>query len=266
MKTFLAAVLAVPLALYCGAEVRAASIRIDYTALITAIEFYDYVVGIPDFTAGITPGTTEISGSLTYDLNQVGTQITNATGEFGSYVLQNIDVSLPTVSYSLVDNTPGISVRNNVDFGVGVNDQLIFYRSVPVVGVDQRLYASLSLSGADMGVFSSVDLPTSLALADFPDRRFAFDYANIYPSPGDITLSGTITSLTVVPVPEPSAVVLLGMGLAASLVLWRRKAVAGHSGRRDWSSTSRLKRRSVWSLAILCAALLVAPVWCRPGR
>jgi len=75
------------------------------------------------------PGATQLAGSFEYDSNAPGTTISNSSGDFGIYTGNFISVDLPLGTVlvdGLSNNFTQVNVRDNVNFGFGVNDQFLF--------------------------------------------------------------------------------------------------------------------------------------------
>ena len=92
--------------------------------------------------------------------------------------------------------------------------------------------ASVSFVNQTTDVLGGLAPPTSLSLADFPGASLSVVGDNGSPD-AKILYSGTITSLSAVPVPEPSALAAIGLGGAAGWVVraLRRRTARDHRAR-----------------------------------
>lgn len=208
----------------------AAPITFEFVATITTVGTYGNTIGIPDINVGVAPGSTSVTGTFTYELLQSPQFVLPAAGgTIAGYNLTGFTLDLPSLDFMLDDwavNNEYVSVRDDVNFCCGVNDQFIVAGAEDPDEQNLREYLSVSLGGGNTSTFTSTALPAALDLLAFATRTFYFSYDRIFVDSGGRYMEGTITSLEVVDVeavPEPATLTLVGLGLAAIARRRRRR-------------------------------------------
>jgi hypothetical protein len=208
-------------------DTKAATVTFDYTGVITGVVSSGSVGSIPNFTSGLTPGVSQVSGRFRYETNQAGIQYPYLSGQAGDYLLERFRITLPNSQVGIVN--PAIDVARVTVLNDYLSGQSSDYFSVsgttPGTGLQRTFW--ISLFDATGTVFNSADLPTSLLLSNFAMKGFT--YGSIFldeqsNSVGQRLVFGEITSLEVVPTPLPMSIVLFGTGLGLMGLLGRRRA------------------------------------------
>jgi hypothetical protein len=164
--------------------------------------------------------TTPLSGSFTFDPDPLVNPDLNANAGIGRYSNAITALSVNLGAFSGVLDSAG----NNVIRIVNTASLDAFDVRAPLVGsVGENIFFRITLKDPSGTAFNNDHLPTTPpSLGDFvKDRyRLVFEDGN-----GTARVSGSLTSLTTVPL--PAAVILFGAGLVALIGLgagtWRKR-------------------------------------------
>lgn len=213
----------------CPPMASAALIGFDLQIRVDEVIETGDVSSIPDISSGITAGVSVIHASFFYDNAEVGSTSTVGGGTITDYTLNRSVVTLPSRTFEFGGAIPtgsfvnGVSIRNNVDFGFGVNDQFVVANTARDGSFDVNSVFGLCCNYADTSVFTNTDPLSMLDLGDFGEGIFTFDFIAPDPGAGARNLRGSIVDVQPAAVPEPSTLLLV---LSAFLLL-------GKFGRRS---------------------------------
>jgi hypothetical protein len=198
-----------------------------------------------DASTGVSAGT-PFSGTFTYDPTE---KISGGLGfegysqiDYGqsmSYPGSKPDGSGLTVN---VGNSQVFNLQGGIEvaiseaaypyqdgYSTSAHSQVTFSNS-NINNVTGSTLASVSFVNQAADVLGSLGAPTSLNLADFPGASLSVVGDSGSPD-ATILYAGTITSLSAVPVPEPSALAVIGLGGAAWVARTRRRTACDHRAR-----------------------------------
>lgn len=180
---------------------------------------------IDDSETSRVPEGTPFSGTITYDLDAIDE---DDDPTYGSYTFPLPDSAPVGFMYTVgaltftANEEAYLIVFNDGPRG----DRFIFRGSRP--GNNQLIDGQITLFGVNEAVFSSDRPPGALDLASFPFAEFSGTFRVPPPGPRqpsvEYAFSGPISTLTLVPVPEPSGLVLMGTGVLAILALALRRS------------------------------------------
>jgi len=223
------------LMLILASSANAEPITFDFTARVTSITTSGNIATLADIAAGVVVGVTEVTGSFTYELLQssVFGEYSVAGGLQADYELQSYSLTLPTLTFneSIFDNPAAVTIRDNVNFGAGTNDQFLLSGVGVITPNFQRpvLAIILCCNSSNLSALTSTDLPEDLPLSSFTTETLTFNLEQVGPgfsNYGVRQINGNITSLSVAKatsVPEPASFSLLLMGFGVVAAARSRK-------------------------------------------
>ncbi|MFO0949704.1 MAG: PEP-CTERM sorting domain-containing protein [Isosphaeraceae bacterium] len=179
------------------------------------------------------PEGTPFSGTITYDLDA---DDEDDDPTYGSYTFPLPSAAPVEFSYTVGALT---FTANEEAYLVVFNDGprgdgLVFRGSRP--GNNQLIDGQITLFGISEAVFSSDRPPGTLNLADFASAEFSGTFRVPPPTPrqpsSEYSFSGTIDTLALASVPEPSSLALMGTGVMAVLACALRRTWGGRAPRR----------------------------------
>jgi hypothetical protein len=180
---------------------------------------------IDDSETSRVPEGTPFSGTITYDLDAIDE---DDDPTYGSYTFPLPDSAPVGFTYTVgaltfaANEEAYLIVFNDGPRG----DGFIFRGSRP--GTNQLIDGQITIFGLDETVFPTDRPPVALNLADFAFAEFSGVFRVPPPGPRqpsvEYTFSGPISTLTLVPVPEPSGLVLMGTGSLVVLAFAVRRS------------------------------------------
>jgi hypothetical protein len=204
--------LAVMLGLWIGSgEASADIVTLSFTGSVTSVPDNEHLFG------GQVKVGDPFSVTLTYD----STIPNSGSGDVGEYAANTntppLGMTLNVDNFSFVPYQPagyGYGIRVSINQGSPTPDSFAAGGAL-LVGANGADSGVITLGDSTGTALTSVALPTSINLNAFDQRQFVLF------SEGGFNLVGTINGSVV---PEPSAWVLIGMGLMFGLGIFGRRA------------------------------------------
>ena len=193
----------------------AAPIRVDYSGTLDSVS--------PELSPFFAISDT-FAGSYIFDSNALDVDLSSALGVYPNAITSaSISISTNSGTYNAAATSGTIQVFDAPPPGIPDPDLYTAFASVvsgdPVQGNPPASFGP-SLSDSTLMAIQSDALPTTLNLGGFDTREFFFSFFNPATMDNDLSITGTIDSLSFTPVPVPSAVLLMGTGLLG-LIGWR---------------------------------------------
>jgi hypothetical protein len=207
-----------PLLLLLGAAPSASAfvVRFQLEGVLTVFSTY----GLPDH--GISVGDPFV-GTLQFDSSR-----SLYHGEEPGYYEGNVayEISVRGQTFGVVYGTQTYVTDGPAGDELQVIEWSGDYSYSPYLFLVADCYTQFLLSDLSGTALSSVNFPTHLELADWPDQHFIEFSGSGYDSSGplEFSLRGNLTAITTVPEVDSATMLALGLLLLSTLA-WRRKPV-----------------------------------------